>query len=151
MICQTCGIEAKTRYVEFHQNIGALVMRFHKSMKANMCKNCVNSYFWRFTLTTLAVGWLGVISLVLAPIFVINNVVRYLSCLSLEPVAATATKPVMTEQVLTMLRPQTQSMVQRLKAGESIEKIATDVAYATGATPGQVMLYLRAMLTPPRR
>jgi hypothetical protein len=84
MNCQTCGTEAPTRYVEFHQNIGALVMRFHKSIKGNMCKSCINSYFWRFTLTTLAVGWLGVISLVLAPIFVINNVVRYLSCLSLK-------------------------------------------------------------------
>ena len=35
------------------------------------------------TLTTLAVGWLGYISLVMAPIFIIGNIVRYVGCLTL--------------------------------------------------------------------
>jgi hypothetical protein len=43
-------------------------------------------------LTTLAVGWLGVISLLVTSIFVINNVVRCLSCLSLGSAPTMATK-----------------------------------------------------------
>jgi hypothetical protein len=31
-ICQACGCVAPTKYVEFYQNIGALVMRYHKSV-----------------------------------------------------------------------------------------------------------------------
>ena len=30
MICQSCGVEAPTKYVAFYQNIGMLVMRTHR-------------------------------------------------------------------------------------------------------------------------
>ncbi|OWK45187.1 hypothetical protein FRUB_01518 [Fimbriiglobus ruber] len=33
MICQDCGVEAETKHVSFHQNIGALVVRFPKSIE----------------------------------------------------------------------------------------------------------------------
>ena len=81
--CQVCGADAPVKYVEFHQNIGALVMRFHKSIKGNLCKSCIHSKFWPMTMTTLGIGWLGTISIILAPIFVINNTVRYLGCLTM--------------------------------------------------------------------
>jgi hypothetical protein len=35
-------------------------MRFTKSIKGNLCKHCVNEYFWPYTGTTLIVGWWGV-------------------------------------------------------------------------------------------
>jgi hypothetical protein len=81
--CQACGADAPTKFVEFHQNMGALVMRFRRRVRGNLCKQCINQHFWKMTGTTIAVGWLGVISLVIAPIFVINNVVRYIGCLKL--------------------------------------------------------------------
>jgi hypothetical protein len=43
--CQSCGVEAPTKYVEFYQNIGALFMRFSKSIKGILCKNCINHCF----------------------------------------------------------------------------------------------------------
>lgn len=39
MICQSCGVEAPTKYVAFYQNIGALVMRFTRSAEGRMCKS----------------------------------------------------------------------------------------------------------------
>jgi hypothetical protein len=36
MICQHCGVEAETKYVSFHQNIGALVVRFSKSIEGRL-------------------------------------------------------------------------------------------------------------------
>jgi hypothetical protein len=81
--CQACGADAPVKYVEFNQNVGMLVMRRRSYVKGNLCKSCINSKFWSMTLTTLAVGWLGTISLVLAPIFIIGNIIRYLGCLSL--------------------------------------------------------------------
>lgn len=84
MSCQTCGCNGPTKYVNFHQNIGALVMRFRKEVKGELCKHCISSYFWKFTLTTLAVGWLGMISLILAPLMILNNIYYYLTALSLQ-------------------------------------------------------------------
>ena len=57
MICQCCGVEAPTKYVAFYQNIGALVMRFTNSMEGNLCKSCIHSTFWKFTLTNTTLGW----------------------------------------------------------------------------------------------
>ena|SRR3989344_7957613 len=82
--CQSCGIWAETKYVEFYQNIGVVVMRFHKSIKGNLCKRCINKYFWPYTLITIGVGWIGVISFLVAPFFVLNNIFRYLTSLGLK-------------------------------------------------------------------
>jgi len=56
MICENCGIEAATKHVEYHQNIGAVIMRFHKSIKGELCKSCVHKYFWKLTLINLFFG-----------------------------------------------------------------------------------------------
>lgn len=86
MQCQACGARAETRYVEFHQNIGALIMRFSKSVRGDLCKSCIHRYFWELTSINLFLGWWGIISFFVNIAFIINNVVRYLSCLTMAPV-----------------------------------------------------------------
>lgn len=81
--CQACGSESPVKYVEFYQNVGALVVRFHRSIKGNLCKKCIHSNFWKMTLTTLTVGWLGYISIVVAPVFIIGNLIRYVGAIGL--------------------------------------------------------------------
>jgi hypothetical protein len=83
MYCEACGRKAPTKYVAFYQNIGALILRFHKSMEGELCKPCINKYFWEFTLVNLTLGWWGIISFIITPFFIINNVVRYLGCLGM--------------------------------------------------------------------
>jgi len=82
--CEACGVQAPIKYVEFYQNTGALVMRFHKSIKGRLCKNCIDEYFWQFTGTTLLLGWWGVISFIVTPFILLNNFFRYLSTLGME-------------------------------------------------------------------
>jgi len=62
IFCQSCGREAQTKYVEYYQNIGVLILRFSKEVKGHLCKECTNKYFWSFTGKTLFLGWWGVIS-----------------------------------------------------------------------------------------
>jgi hypothetical protein len=81
--CQLCGAEAPTRHVEFRQNIGLLILRKHRTVSGELCKNCIKKNFWKMTAATLAVGWLSTISIVLAPIFVVGNIIGYLACRSL--------------------------------------------------------------------
>jgi hypothetical protein len=76
-VCEVCGKSGELKYVVFYENRGAIVMRYHREIKGKLCADCINKYFWKFTLTTLLIGWLGVISLIVAPIYIINNVARY--------------------------------------------------------------------------
>jgi hypothetical protein len=82
--CQSCGAIGETKYVELYQNIGVLVMRLHKSIKGRLCKNCIDHYFWEFTGKTIILGWWGVISFIVTPIFLINNLFRYVTSISMN-------------------------------------------------------------------
>ena len=77
--CQVCGGPGPARQTKFYQNIGMLVARRMATLDAAMCKPCVHRSYWKMTGITLAVGWLGTISVILAPILVIMNTVTYLS------------------------------------------------------------------------
>jgi hypothetical protein len=39
--CQLCGVQAETRYISFHQNIGVLILRLHSSVQGQLCKACI--------------------------------------------------------------------------------------------------------------
>ncbi|MBV8885264.1 MAG: hypothetical protein JO235_14890 [Chroococcidiopsidaceae cyanobacterium CP_BM_RX_35] len=145
MICQSCGVEAQTKYIEFYQNIGALVVRFHKAIKGNLCKSCINKYFWRFTPTTLILGWWGVISFFVTPLFIVNNIIRYLLALKLAPVPAGATAPQLTHEALIRLQPYRDEIATRLNRGEQLAPLVQSIAPRAGLTPGQVALYISAL------
>lgn len=99
MPCQACGIEAPTQSVAFYQNIGLFLARRSASIKGNLCRRCISKYFKSYTLTTLFLGWWGLISFVITPFILLNNIARYIGALSLPgpgiqamdtPLAATA-------------------------------------------------------------
>ncbi|MGH7225470.1 MAG: hypothetical protein ACRELF_19805, partial [Gemmataceae bacterium] len=143
MICQSCGIEAPTKYVAFYQNIGALVVRFSKSVEGELCKSCIHRYFWSFTGTTMLAGWWGSISFLVTPFFLLNNSFRYLTCLSMPAVPPDATKPELTDEAIEKLRPHTDELIARLNQGGKFEEVVEDIAYLAGVTPGQVVYYVR--------
>jgi len=76
-VCRACRRRLPLRDVTFRRNIGALIMRFHATASGPMCKGCIDKYFWSYTLVTAAVGWLGTISLIVAPIYVVTNIGSY--------------------------------------------------------------------------
>jgi len=146
MICQSCGVEAPTKYVAFYQNIGALVVRFSKSVEGELCKSCIHRYFWSFTSMNLLLGWWGTISLIVTPFFVLNNIGRYLTCLTMPPVPPDATEPQLTDEAIEKLRPHTGELIDRLNDGGKLKEVAEDIAYLAGVTPGQVVCYVRALV-----
>ena len=77
--CESCGTLGPVGRIELHQNIGALVVRFHKSVKGNVCPACAKKHFQELTLITLVGGWWGVISFIMTPFILVNNVLQYLS------------------------------------------------------------------------
>jgi hypothetical protein len=145
MICQNCGREAPTRKVEFYQNIGLLFIRLHKNMKGNLCKDCINKFFWPMTLITLFFGWWGIISFFFTLFILPNNIIRYIGALDLAPVPVGAAPPQLTDEAIKKIGPHTEQILIRLKNNEPLDKVANDVSYASGATPGQIILYMRAL------
>lgn len=146
MFCQGCGIEAPTKQVCFYQNIGALVMRFHSGVEGELCKRCIHKHFWKMSLTTLFLGPWGIISLIVTPFFLLNNIFRYLFCLGMEPPAEDARPPRLTDEVIEKLDPFAQEIGERLGDEEPFEQVADDVAGKAGVTPGQLVLYVQALI-----
>lgn len=82
--CQICGSLATTKYVEFYQNIGMVLARQYSSIKGRLCKKCINKEFKKRTLTTLFLGWWGTISFIITPIYIINNVSRFIPTIGMN-------------------------------------------------------------------
>jgi hypothetical protein len=146
MICQCCGVEAPTKYVSFHQNIGVLVMRFSKSVEGNLCKSCIHNNFWSMTGTTAVLGWWGMISLIVTPFFLLNNIGRYAFCLSMPPVPPGAAPPKLTDEVVQRIIPHLDQLFARINGGEDLNHAVEATAMTAGATPGQVMLLVQAVI-----
>ena len=81
MGCQICGANKTTVLADFSGNIGAIIMRFERSIRGNMCKVCVHQQFWKYTAMNLFLGWWGVISFFITPFYLFTNTAVYLKCL----------------------------------------------------------------------
>jgi hypothetical protein len=145
MYCQKCGCEAPTRHVSFHQNIGLLVMRLYNGTEGNLCKPCIHKTFWTYTAVNLTVGWLGVISLFLAPVFTIMNTVQYLGCLGMESPRPGATPPALSDDFFQRIQGHAEYLYARLDRGEDFNRTCEDVAMRAGVTPAQVALFVQAV------
>ncbi len=89
--CQNCGTPGPTKKVLFVQHIGAIILMFNKHIKGEMCRKCIDKYFWEYTLITLVCGWWGIASVFITPCVLIYNTGRYLCTLGMP-------KPVRTIQ-----------------------------------------------------
>jgi hypothetical protein len=145
IVCQSCGIEAPVKYFDFYQNIGMLVARRWKRVKGNLCRRCVHRHFWSMTSTTLAVGWLGTISICVTPFILLNNIFRYFGVVGMPPVPPGAVPPILDAEAVRKLQPQANEIVRRLNNKDPLLVVARDIGPRVGVTPGQVMKYVIAL------
>jgi hypothetical protein len=71
----------QTKYVAFHRNVGMLFARQVHSIKVKMCRSCVHKTLWEYTFKNLLLGWWGIISVIVTPIYFVMNVYVYLTAL----------------------------------------------------------------------
>jgi hypothetical protein len=76
--CQLCGEERALKQVTLMQNIGVVVVRFPKTLRGLLCKPCITSKFWSFTLITLFFGWWGVISFFYTLVAIPTNLINFI-------------------------------------------------------------------------
>jgi hypothetical protein len=77
--CASCGRLAPTKHVYLESNIGLIVMALSQSVSGRLCRRCVDHYFWKFTLTTLFLGWWGIRSFFRTLTILPGNVVAFAS------------------------------------------------------------------------
>ena len=80
--CQRCGSMRPTAHVSFHRNVGMLLIRRTYKIEGNLCKSCVRKSFGEFTLKNLVFGWWGTISLIVTPIYAVQNVASYVTAMN---------------------------------------------------------------------
>jgi hypothetical protein len=81
--CQACKRRAPAKLVTFMQNVGCIVIRFPKTTKGYLCRLCISSFFWRYTLITFFFGWWRVISFFFSLVSIPNNIATFLGARSL--------------------------------------------------------------------
>lgn len=146
MICQDCGVEAATKYVAFYQNIGALILRFTTSVEGNLCKSCIHKHFWSTTTITALAGWWGIISFIMTPFILLNNIIRYLFCLGMPAAPNTAMRPQLTNDAYDRISPHEAELFDRVNAGEDFTDVVEVIADRAGVTPGQVVLFVQEVI-----
>ena len=144
MPCQACGVEAVTRKVAFYENVGVVFVRFRRSVQGKLCKSCIHRQFWRTTGKTFFLGWWGTVSLIVTPFILLNNVGRYLFCLTMSLVPPGAAAPRFGEEEIRKIMPYGPDLFARIEAGEDLESAAVAVAQKAGTSPAQVFLFLQA-------
>jgi hypothetical protein len=141
MKCNLCGQEAAVRDVEFQIEIGLLLAGYRHTKKGLMCPACIRSTFWKYTLTTLAVGWWSIPSLFLNPLVVVMNIINY-RVKSLSPAYAAEPAPVVLDGALVeKLRPFQDEIFSRLFKGENKDQVFEDIGNRTGATAAEVRAF----------
>jgi hypothetical protein len=65
------------------QNIGAIIIRFPKTVSGELCKRCISSYFWKMTTITFFFGWWGIISFFYTLVSIPANIGNFLGARSL--------------------------------------------------------------------
>ena len=141
--CDSCRREAPTKNVVFYQNIGALIVRFEKKIKGNLCKSCIKKYFWQFTFLTFILGWWGARSFVLTLYYIPNNIIRYIGSLNLKAGSKDARIIELTDAMINTLVPFQKNAWERVLNGESVKSISEDIAKKAKVRPGHVVLFLR--------
>lgn len=76
--CQQCGVGTPMMKAGLHRHIGMIILMNHERVHAYLCKPCIRRKFWEYTPVTAIVGWWGIVSFLITPIVLVNNVVIYL-------------------------------------------------------------------------
>jgi hypothetical protein len=141
--CQRCGIDAPTQEVALHQNIGLLAFRLSQSTEGHLCRRCIAATVRQYTLVNLTLGWWGVISFFLTPVFLFSNLAQYLAARRLPPVPDDAGRPRLTDELRARLAPLNGEIAACLRRGDAPELVAVALAEQAQITPAQALLYIK--------
>ena len=122
-----------------------MLVRWHQTVSGNLCKSYAWRYFWRFTLTTLLLGWWSGTSFWATLFALPSNVRHFAGCLTMEAPPPGVTGPALALESIRKLEPFTEEIVTRIGAGAPVQRVAWDVARASGLTSAHVLIYFHLL------
>jgi len=128
--------------VSFDQHIGAIYLRFHQKYEGFFCKSCTTKYFLKATLITLGVGWLGIISIFLAPCYIIGNIIHYIGVMNDFKRGNRPRKDASASKLLQM----NEVIQNRLAEGKPIAVIAREIAPKAGVSQVQASQHIISVM-----
>ncbi len=81
--CQGCGRPGPVLEASLHQNTGMLFARRHTRADGTFCRSCGVTTALKMNLHNLVLGWWGTISMIVTPLFFLNNLYYGLAAASL--------------------------------------------------------------------
>ena len=90
--CRLCSNAGPYWNVNFHANIGLLVMRIPREVAGTLCGACIHRQFWKHFFINFFLGWWGVISVCVTPLFLLVNAFYYTNFL-FDPVLSKLFSP----------------------------------------------------------
>ncbi len=83
--CEACHRVGHLKQAHFMQNIGVVVLRFPRTVSGQLCKFCIDKYFFRFTAVTMLLGWWGIISFFYSCVAIPANIINWVGSFGLVP------------------------------------------------------------------
>src|SRR6266498_2670704 len=77
--CDQCKRRRITTLVVFKQNVSYFFQRREREYSGYVCFGCMSARFIEFEFVTLLGTWWGIIGCILGPIFILQNLLGYLS------------------------------------------------------------------------
>lgn len=77
--CDLCGGITATAHVTFKQNVSYFFRRQEKEFSGRVCFGCMTAKFVKSESVTLLGTWWGIIGCLLGPVFILMNLLEYLS------------------------------------------------------------------------
>lgn len=76
--CTSCGEYGVTMNATYRKNIGMVFLRRYSEAVGDFCPVCQEKLFWKAFITNIFLGWWGVISFIINPFLIIQNVWNYI-------------------------------------------------------------------------
>jgi hypothetical protein len=146
MVCQNCFREAETKKVKIYRNIGAIVLRFPGHIEGNLCKDCINKYFWKYSLICFFLGWWGIISFFTNIYFLINNLVVFIQSMQMIYPNSEIIVDTYKEDVIKRIDPFIGEIITKLNESGASDELLTDIARKANVKPGHVYIYIQNLL-----
>jgi hypothetical protein len=133
--CDACGRDGPVETVAYRQNTGKLYARESRIVTGRLCRRCSTRAFLRTTGHTAVLGWWGALSLVVTPIFILNNLGYFLWTQTLPGAEA------LRAHALDGQRAHALALLVTQERGTVIDVISR----ATGAPPDEVASWLATL------
>jgi hypothetical protein len=146
MPCDTCSRSEPSTQVDFHHNVGMLILRRVYSTEGELCRQCVHRTFWHHTLRNLTLGWWGTISFFMTWYYLVSNILTYVLALydlgKKRPRSASRPVAVAGEEARRLLEPFEHNVRLRLRDGETPETVGVDLARTHGVEVATAMHFV---------